>query len=363
MNEPFEYPSCINLFENIQDVLKPGESVTVYTFPFCGHEYRSKQLVKQLSQAPNIKVHIVSPAAFPGLDECVAELKKLINASQTILIIHAETLFHASAHYWLQKILEAHTNSHASLLWMAEAMPFQLQDLPVPTLATITTHQFWLPQLTQEETRHFIAYLERSLEMSNTFSCQDIHQETGGHLWLTKEIVRQQKNASLGLKEILNSPAYKAKAELLYQSFPQELKESIRALMQNNTIPYPYAIDQAKTLGVFRDTLMLPGYIKQCAATEQTHAFLVNADQLLLNQVNVTAIFSQPEQKVLRQFFAKPTNLVTRDEIAQALWSGTDYTDWALDRAMFRLKKKLSRLGLPDSFISNVRGAGYKVAH
>lgn len=361
MNVPFEYDSCSRLFEQIRDVLRPSNSAIIYTFPFCGHEYRCQTLAKQIQLSHASDLQIVSPASFPGLDECVSHLTKLFETSQPIVIIHAETLFKTSTCYWLQKIIDAYEDSQASLLWMAEAMPFQLQALPVPLLAKLTTHQFWLPQLTLEETSNFIVYLERLFDMSSKFSCQDIHQETGGHLWLTKEIMRQQKNAALSLKEIVATPAYKAKAELLYQAFPQEFKETIRALMQNKKVPYPYVIDQAITLGIMHDNQTFPGYIKRCAALEQTHDFIVQANELHLNQVNVTHVFSHPEQQALELFFAKKPNVVTRDEIAQALWSETEYTDWALDRAMFRLKKKLVRLGLPDTFISNVRGVGYKI--
>jgi hypothetical protein len=363
MHTPFEYDSCSRLFEQIRDVLRPSNSAIVYTFPFCGHEYRCQTLDKQIKISHIADLQIISPASFPGLDECVAHLTKLFETSQPIVIIHAETLFKKSAHYWLQKIIDAHEYSQASLLWMAEAMPFQLQALPVPILAKLTTHQFWLPQLTIEETNDFVAYLEQSIEVNNSFSCQDMFQETNGHLWLIKEIVRQQKNSTRSLKEIVNTPSYKAKAELLYQAFPQEFKDSIQSVIQSKTIAYPNVIEQAKTLGIIHADKVLPGYIKRCAATEQAHDFIVHAHKLLLNQVNVTEVFSQTEQAALKLFFAKKPNFVTRDEIAQAFWSETEYTDWALDRAMFRLKKKLSRLGLPDTFISNVRGVGYKFTH
>lgn len=335
----------------------------VYTFPFCGHEYRCKTLIQQLTTTQSKHIQIVSPTSWPGLDEFVAHVSKFIRAGETVIIVHAETLLDTNTHYWLQKILESQTEHQATIIWMAEAMPFQLQGLPTKALASLTTYQFWLPQLTLGETGDFIAYLERMLEMNNTFLIQEIHQETGGHLWLTKEIMRQQKHADLTLKEIATTSAYKAKSELLYQSFPQELKEVVMALAQQKAVSHPHILDQATSLRMIHEDASLPGYIKRCAASNQLHEFKTHNNRLLLNQVNVTGMFSNPEQQALTLLLNNGSSPLSRDNLAAAFWPEADYTDWALDRAMFRLKKKLTKLGLPDTYITTIRGVGYKVAY
>jgi DNA-binding response OmpR family regulator len=52
---------------------------------------------------------------------------------------------------------------------------------------------------------------------------------------------------------------------------------------------------------------------------------------------------------------------VSRDEIGQALWSDNqeDYSDWAIDQLIARIRKRLKELSLSPKMVRVVRGKGY----
>ena len=55
-------------------------------------------------------------------------------------------------------------------------------------------------------------------------------------------------------------------------------------------------------------------------------------------------------------------NLIFRDVIAQAIW-GKDwqdkYSNWALDRLVFRIRKKLKSIGLEGELLKTVKKKGF----
>ncbi len=88
-----------------------------------------------------------------------------------------------------------------------------------------------------------------------------------------------------------------------------------------------------------------------------------SSGKILLGGVPVTSLFSQQEQSVIRLFIGSNLRIVTRDEVAQALWANgwsEKYSDWAIDQIMSRIRKKLAYLELPKSLIESVKGKGFR---
>jgi hypothetical protein len=80
----------------------------------------------------------------------------------------------------------------------------------------------------------------------------------------------------------------------------------------------------------------------------------------LLNNENITFRFTNQEQETLKLLIDKKNILVTRDDIAEALWgkkSYEKYSDWAIDQLVSMLRKKLSQLNTVDK-IQTIRGKG-----
>ena len=69
------------------------------------------------------------------------------------------------------------------------------------------------------------------------------------------------------------------------------------------------------------------------------------------------------QQKLIFDYFqAHPHQVVSRDEIAGVIWgklAAEKYSDWAIDRSISNLKKKLS--GTPYQILT-LRNRGYKIS-
>lgn len=83
--------------------------------------------------------------------------------------------------------------------------------------------------------------------------------------------------------------------------------------------------------------------------------------RILCNGVVVSDIFSQKEAIVLEKLLEQGNRLVSRETVATGVWNGDDYTDWALDRLISRLRKKLLKLGYQKDFLITIPGKGFQL--
>ncbi len=73
-------------------------------------------------------------------------------------------------------------------------------------------------------------------------------------------------------------------------------------------------------------------------------------------------MFSRKELRVFKLLLEHRNSIVSRDEIAQRMWQGNvqeQYSDWAIDQLIARLRKRFVTFFLPSRLISVVRGRGY----
>lgn len=81
----------------------------------------------------------------------------------------------------------------------------------------------------------------------------------------------------------------------------------------------------------------------------------------IIGNLKVSSSLSAQDLDLLRYFVAKPNILFTRDEIANMIWgkkASEKYSDWAIDKAISRLRTKLKD---PKAKIITVKNAGYKL--
>lgn len=95
---------------------------------------------------------------------------------------------------------------------------------------------------------------------------------------------------------------------------------------------------------------------KQVVFDEQTGAIFVGGR-------NVEEQFARQEYEILKFFLKNPSRLRSREEVGEAMWgkeSYDKYSDWAIDKVMSKIRKKLKEAGA-EELVATVRGRGYKL--
>jgi DNA-binding response OmpR family regulator len=109
---------------------------------------------------------------------------------------------------------------------------------------------------------------------------------------------------------------------------------------------------------------LLHEYAKTYFSEEMSLSITKQRD-IIMNNTNITSVFSPSERKLLRYLIDNKGKVISRDEIAQAVWkekSEEKYSDWAIDQLVRRVRQKIIKLGLPENTIVTKKNQGYIIA-
>lgn len=108
---------------------------------------------------------------------------------------------------------------------------------------------------------------------------------------------------------------------------------------------------------------LLKKYILQ--ETVKNYSFTTLDGSILLNGTPIDAYFSHNEQAMIRCLIQAKGKIVPREKLADFLWPNNtgDYSDWALDSIISRIRKKLGTLGIPPETLSVQKKHGVQLKH
>lgn len=95
-------------------------------------------------------------------------------------------------------------------------------------------------------------------------------------------------------------------------------------------------------------------------------AFNTETNQLMWRVKSLEDVFTKQEYSVLELLVKREEEIVSRDDIADTLWgekSYDKYSDWAIDKTVSMVRKKLLAVGLSEGSIKTVKKRGFKWVH
>lgn len=115
---------------------------------------------------------------------------------------------------------------------------------------------------------------------------------------------------------------------------------------------------KAATFGTF-----LHDIVKQ-EKPHQELSYHPESDAVFYGTTSCADQFSPQEYEVLKRLVKNKEELVSRDQVAESLW-GKDwedqYSDWAIDKVMSTIRKKLETLGFPPQKLTTLKKRGFKL--
>jgi hypothetical protein len=253
-------------------------------------------------------------------------------------------------------------------------MNFFETDITHPSYAPILTlskelyeNLFWYPLYAEHDVRVFVQYLENKWNMTIPKKQKDtIVELCGGHFWLVKEAAREFLNDG---KFSIDNEALFFRTETIYQTLQQSEQRVLEKIMthrkqytQEELHSYAYfkkmnvlSKNNGLTIGLINQYLSMRPHVDPHVEIHDGRVFI--------NNVTVDSLFTRKEHRAFKTLLEHKGEIVSRDIIAQSIWqSRTDqqYSDWAIDQIIARLRKKLVELSLSPQLIHVVRGKGYR---
>jgi len=245
---------------------------------------------------------------------------------------------------------------------------------PLHNTFTLLQNTIIHPLFPTDESRHFMKYLIEKWHITVTDELEDaIILKCDRQFWLIKEALRFLRNKpDATALELFSDDMLRTKAQLLFSSLlPSEQSVVKKIILGKND----FTEDEIASVSFLKktgwidardDTLhittpLIEEYVRQITFPKMTVA-LVHGSQITVNGVPMDQVFSSQEAQVVRKLVSKKNTVVTRNEIAEVLWSTSwedNYSDWAIDQLIARLRKKFLQLSLPKTSIRAVKGKGF----
>lgn len=219
----------------------------------------------------------------------------------------------------------------------------------------------------------FIDYLEEKFKVKLPINViKKIVINCGGHLWLIKEAVRYYMY-SHDESGLFSHAEMRLRLEILFNEFDDLEKKVLEKLTGNNLVInekekkiIDYFVNikllKLKNNKYFFTIPILADYVRE-QASKKNGIHLNELHQLTLNGITIEEYFTVREKRLLKFFLLTPKIPISRDKTASIIWKQENYTDWALDQFIKRLRKKLVLLGLNKNTLITKRNQGYMLHH
>ncbi len=239
--------------------------------------------------------------------------------------------------------------------------------LPIlPSSPRIYENIYKYPLYDHDEALSFVRLFARQWDYTMTKKQEEeIFSACGGHLWLIKEAVREmvakgewsllaegmmfRLRAIYDLllpseQEVFQKAVTNKKATTPEEKHSEAFLRSIRVLDNQNN----------HTMGIYKDWL--------AQKKHEMGELMLRNDRIVYNDISLEKFFSRQENRVMKLLLRHHSEVISRDEVATSIWPTNTqqyYSDWAIDKLISRLRKRLKELSLPSSMIQSLRGKGY----
>jgi len=215
------------------------------------------------------------------------------------------------------------------------------------------------PKYNQVDPKQFLFYIEQKLKTKVSVHIKNlILKECGGDLWLIKEAVRYYAKTK-NTKNLFDHEEMIFRLKVTYneleeqekQVFKKFIKQEVNFTDEENTV-----LSYLETSNIISP--LLSKFISQ-QTVKENNLSLGKDQKIFLNSFPVDYFFSKTEKKGLRFFLNQTSRLITRNQLGTILWNDSDFSDWALDQFIKRLRNKLIKLGLDRQLIKTKKNQGF----
>lgn len=225
----------------------------------------------------------------------------------------------------------------------------------------------------ESDVQQFMRYLEHKWSLHvDSYVRKEMVQVCGGSLLLIKEAVWYLRDhAKAETRDIFSHPEMQFNLAILWNGFNIQEHEVFEGIFthtelhpdQQSSIHYLLNVGFIRKQGKeYVCTVPLLEKFRKIVLFSQHRLVLKDKGELYLENINVTMHFSRSQKRILGVLLRKSPHVATRQEVASAIWPSNtleQYSDWAIDSHMSRLRIKLVQLGIPEDTIVTAKRKGF----
>lgn len=373
-------------FKKVLDLVLAGENICVRWLPRGGMSHFSHQLINKLaftdyaSEKEVAKVEFVlldcenefediMPEIEDQLDITVGEknLRKaaliLSRAGKKLYVIVDNFKFDPKIYQFLNRLRNTRFDT-IRFIFLTRYSDFEEILKSEEDIVTIFLHNIVdTSYLNEEHSREWLNLIAKELDVEiGKKDIENIIEVCGGVPILLKNYIRAFKNYS-DHKKTISSDSFKSILKGLWKNFSNKEALIIKQISLTGSVrsPYPNVFDYMKKHNLILDDNSMFGSWPELLLSDESREIevLVLGTEFIWEDYNFTNRLTKKEYTILLELFNSDTYL-TRERAAKILYPNyKDYSDWAIDKAVSRLRKKLEEIGIGGDKIQTLKGKGY----
>lgn len=242
--------------------------------------------------------------------------------------------------------------------------------------------KFNLPFANAEEFQSIVRDAEIRFSVTASEREKDkIFELTQGHLGLTKYSIfylRDHSYADITPKKLIQFPPINLRLERIYTELSDAERNSLIVFLRDGKISKSIKTglldknifkSHSKNKDIVQFSIPLfEEYVRELRSKHsKSSADIEIKDGLVyLKGQAIDEELSVQELNILTFLIDRYSKVVSRDEVAEVIWGeekSEEYSDWAIDQAVSRIRKKLGDNGYKPTYLHTVRGRGFMLSH
>lgn len=201
----------------------------------------------------------------------------------------------------------------------------------------------------------------------STTVATEILNLTGRHIALVKQATRLYCLEKKQPSEITQDINYKLKLSQIWNSFSKNEKNILETIIEEKIPDYKKfqeEIDHLQNLEIISKdknenfVLNILG-LNSFSNNHFTQKLSLYGTHIYLGSKIIDSEFTQQEHRILSLFLSQNKKSFSKNEIGDVISKNSNsYSDWSVDKAIFRLRKKIAYLKIDAQIITN-KGRGY----
>jgi DNA-binding response OmpR family regulator len=355
---PIPKDTTDRMFRAWKQPIDRGENLLVISPPVMDRSYRIPEYIRWLGKGYDVRVVSLVGDAIEDADDwesAVGEFPK--TKKQSVIVVNDAEFLWSGRENLLPGMAAWHLNERTPILFFTEIHPEG--NLPPVCIQNRYFQMLYAP----DDVAQFLNYLEVKFSVRLSVAARSrITERCGGHLWLVKEVVRFIASKESG--DPFDHEGLQYRVEQIWKGFSENYQNALREAAIGRQPENREHTEYFIKTGIVRDNRIAIGlldeYVKRMISQEV--AVRMDANRLYIRNVCIDAFLSHQEHRLIKLLVSQPDVTISRETIGKAIWGDDgDFSDWALDQALRRLRQKLLKFGIPLSWIRTVKGKGYYV--
>jgi DNA-binding winged helix-turn-helix (wHTH) protein len=265
------------------------------------------------------------------------------------------------------------TNENISVIVFSEIdITADTYDPIVDKASFLFDHIIKYPLYSHDDVKQFICYFGSLWNFTpSPVLISRIFHFCGGYLWLIHQTLRNLRdNPKLSIEEAASDELVLRKLHVIWSKCTENEKNILRKiacglLEEPDTLTHEYEyLKRIRVVSERNNTAVLGIPILNHIIQKEykLNQFQIRNDRIFKGDKDISGKLTKKEKILMYLFLSSGKKIISRNEIAQALWGvkwEDKYSDWAIDRLVFRYRQKLHILGIDTQMIKTVKKKGF----